>query len=198
MKSKLWAAIVFLAMSNLIVLGCLYSYSTVGEDKSPAQKISRVISTYAEPESNPIFLVRAEDRCRFYGHAYCASAAAQRKSITGLFTTPLQLEKTADNAVFYATYLDSRTRLIKATSDYIQFLDTTPSTEAYLFASTSFEEEAGVLVGAIVSNLYALQEDALRDSDKRGNWMYFFGFLSNVIVLALVAVCARRSPPNRS
>lgn len=196
MKHKRWAAwALVLALLNLGVLACIYSFSSLGEDRSSAQKIGRLISTYAEPESNPVFLVRAEDRCRFYSDSYCASARAQRRGITpGLYSNPIKLDVTPDSALFYSAYIDARARLIRATATYVVFLDTKPSDEDYLKASISFEEEAGVLVGTIVSNLYALQEEALRDTDHRANWAYVVGFLNNLLILIFVALVTRRAP----
>lgn len=194
MKHKRWAAwALALALLNLGVLACIYSFSSIGEDRSSAQKIGRLISTYAEPEANPVFLVRAEDRCRFYSDTYCASARAQRRGITpGLYTNPIKLDVNPETALYYSSYIDARARLIRATATYVVFLDTKPDESEYLKASISFEEEAGVLVGTIVSNLYALQEEALRDTDHRGNWAYLVGFLANLLILIFVAMATRR------
>jgi len=200
MKYKRWAAwALVLAFLNLGVLACIYSFTSIGEDRASAQKIGRLISTYAEPEANPVFLVRAEDRCRFYSEAYCASARAQRRGITpGLYTNPIKLDVSPESALFYTAYVDARARLIRATASYVVFLDTKPANPEYLKQSISFEEESGVLVGTIVSNLYALQEEALRDTDHRSNWAYVVGFLANLLVLIFVAYATRRHAPKGS
>lgn len=196
MKNRIWACFVALAVANLMVLFYVYGYSTAGDDKVSAQKISRLISTYAEPESNPVFLVRSEDRCRFYGEVYCPEAKAQRESVAGSFSAPIKLTAKPGTENTYADYLDARTRLTKVTQDYVTFLDTNPSTLVYLSASVSFEEQAGELIGAIVSNLYALQDVALQDADHSGNWAFAFGYLVNLLMIVL-AVVGSRSPTRK-
>jgi len=191
MKNRIWAACMALLLANISILFYVYGYATSGEEKIAAQSISRLISTYAEPQSNPVFLVRAEDRCRFYGHAYCPAAEAQRASALALFNIPITLSTKPSTEAFYEDYLAARARLIKTTDNYARFLSSHPSTDDYVTASAAFEEEAGGLIGVIVSNLYALQDIALRDSDRAGNWAFAAGYLCNFVLFVLIA-CARR------
>lgn len=194
-KNKLWAACLVLVLANLAILFYVYGNLTQGEDKIAAQNISRVISTYAEPESNPVFLVRSEDRCRFYGKLYCPMARQQRVATMTLFTDPIQVNSTtrAANTLYYIDYLNARSDLIEATRKYVAFLNTDPLTPQYLAASIAFEQQAGELIATIVTNLYALQDETLRDSEKSGNWGFVLGYLCNLLLIALMIYARRTS-----
>jgi hypothetical protein len=193
-KNKLWAACLALVLANLAILFYVYGNLTQGEDKIAAQNISRLISTYAEPESNPVFLVRSEDRCRFYGKLYCPMAKQQRVATMNLFTNPTQLTSTTTTVttMYYLDYLNARSDLVEATRKYVAFLNTNPLTPQYLAASIAFEQQAGELIAAIVTNLYALQDETLRESEKSGNWGFTLGYLCNLLLIALM-IFARRT-----
>lgn len=196
MKNRIWAACMALLLANISILFYVYGYSTSGEEKIAAQSISRVISAYAEPGANPISLVRAEDRCRFYAAEFCAPAQAQRHNVSTLFSRPLTLTTNDNTEAFYLKYLAARLRLIQATNEYAAFLDTTPSNDKYVRASAVFEQVAGHQVGLIVSNLNVLQDMALRDSDRVGNWVFTMGYLCNFFLIALTAF-ARKGTYNK-
>lgn len=193
MTRKIWMACMGLILANLATLYAVYGNTTMGEQKVAAQNISRLISTYAEPESNPVFIVRAEDRCRFYGEMYCSAAESQRAAVLSMFTNPIKLSPADKDTAYYGGYLAAREQLINATRTYVSLLNTKPSTIEYLSASISFEEQAGVLVGTIVSNLYALQDSALSSAENSGSWVFIFGYICNLMLIVLVAWLARLS-----
>jgi len=197
MMNKIWAACMAFILANICILFYVYGSATSGEEKVAAQQIARLISTYAEPESNPTFLVRAEDRCRFYGPSYCQIASAQRANALSLFTSPIVLTVKPTTEVFYNDYLAARARLIKATDDYATLLDSKPETRAYIVASSSFEKEAGMLIGNIVSNLYALQDSTLKEADHTGSWVFALGYLCNFVLFALVVYARRMNNQKR-
>jgi hypothetical protein len=186
MKNKIWAACMALVLMNISILFYVYGSTTMGDEKVAAQNISRLISTYTEPESNPMYLTRAEDRCRFYAGVYCPASKALRAKSVSLFQTPIKIKTTTQSEVYYSDYLTARARLIKATSDYTTFLDENTTNTAYITKSIAFEEEAGVLIGSIVSNLYALQDQALQDADHTGNWAFTLGYICNFLLMVLI------------
>lgn len=198
MKNKLWAACMALVLMNLAILFYVYGNVTMGEEKIAAQNIGRLISTYAEPESNPVFLVRAEDRCRFYGKTYCPWAKQQRIAIVAPFSNPIKLAQKATATSYYIDYLNARTDLINVTNDYIAFLDTEPATPEYVAASVAYEAAAGAMVGVIVANLYALQDEALRHSEKSGNWAFTLGYVCNILLIAIMIFARRTAAQKRS
>lgn len=197
MTRKIWMACMGLILANLATLYAVYGNTTMGEQKVAAQNISRLISTYAEPESNPVFIVRAEDRCRFYGEMYCSAAKSQRAAVLTMFTNPIKLSPADKDTAYYGGYLAAREQLINATRTYVGLLNTHPSNLEYLSASISFEEQAGVLVGTIVSNLYALQDAALSSAENSGSWVFIFGYLCNLALIVLVAIAAHLSPKGK-
>jgi len=175
-----------MAMANMLVLFLVWGQSSTGEDKQSAQTVAQMISAYAEPESNPLTLIRAEDRCRFYGDEYCAASLAQRQNALSAFTSPSVVTLRMSQDPHYTDYLAARSRLIQATHDFASFLDDEPNEEAYLQAAASFEAEANVLLGAIVSNLYALQEITLAEGESNNTWAFTLGYVCNLILIALI------------
>lgn len=198
MKNKLWAACMALVLANLAILFYVYGNVTMGEEKIAAQNISRLISTYAEPESNPVFLVRAEDRCRFYGKLYCPTAKQMRIAAVSPFTNPIKLKQATTATPYYIDYMNARTDLINATEAYVAFLDTEPPTPEYLAASVAYESQAGAMVGVIVTNLYALQDESLKDSERSGNWAFTLGYVCNILLIAIMIFARRTAAQKRS
>lgn len=198
LKTKLWAACMALVLANLAILFYVYGNVTTGEQKVAAQNINRLISTYAEPESNPVLLVRAEDRCRFYGKLYCPTAKQRRVAAVAPFTNPIQLSEEAMSSLPYIDYLNARSDLLSATAEYTAILDSEPTLPEYLAASLAYEAKAGASVGVIVANLYTLQDEALRESEKSGNLAFTLGYVCNILLIAIMVFARRAYPPKRN
>lgn len=175
-----------MCLANMLVLFLVWGQSSSGEDKQSAQTVAQLISAYAEPESNPLALVRAEDRCRFYGDQHCAASLAQRQNALSAFTSPTRVTQRMANDPHYNDYMAARTRLAQSTNDFASFLDNKPDEQAYLQAAASFEAEANVLLGSIVSNLYALQETTLAEGENNSTWAFTLGYVCNLILIALI------------
>lgn len=158
---KILNVLIVLLGVNLFSLFYIHGEGIMGDSKSDAQRLGRLISSYSEPVNNPISLIRSEGKCRFWDKNYCIGAEARRKASGTTYQLVLVVsEQTKANPLFSA-FTESRGALNKATLDYISFLEKKPSDEEYVNRSREFEEQVGILVGQIVSYLNDMQQESL-------------------------------------
>lgn len=187
MRVSLNACIVLLVL-NIASLFVLYGAGFTGARQDTAQSLSKLISAYSEPNSNPQFLVSAENQCRFWGAEYCSRAIAKRKSILRGYAAQSAIPEDLQSTQTYAVYLSTRKALTQETSEFIAFLNTDPSNEEYVGRSKEFEEQAGVLVGQLISYLYGMQERAIKAQTTATEQIMMAQYLAQVAVLFLVCI----------
>lgn len=178
-------ALLVLIIASFFVL---YGAGTIGANRDTAQSLGKLISAYSEPNSNPQFLVSAENQCRFWGAEYCARAVAKRKSILRGYAAPSVVPEDVKAAEQYSAYLATRKALTQETSDFIAFLNTNPSNAEYVEKAKEFEEQAGVLVGQLISYLYDMQERAIKAQTTATEQIMMAQYLAQVAVLFLVCI----------
>lgn len=185
MRKILDVLIVFLAV-NLVILFYIHGQGMVGDAKSDAQRLGRLISSYSEPVNNPISLIRSEGKCRFWDKNFCVGAEARRKASGTTYQLVLVVsEQTKANPLFSA-FTESRGALNKATLDYISFLEKKPSDDEYVAKSREFEEQVGILVGQIVSYLNDMQQESLNEQANRTEKVLMIQYIVLGAMLVLV------------
>lgn len=187
MRALLNACMVLLIL-NVAGLFCVYSIGQTGAGKEAAQSLGKLISAYSEPNSNPQFLVRAEDQCRFWDQSYCARALAKRKAvkITNPYNPPMPEELQA--TALYSAYVDTRSALTQATTEYVAFLDKNPSDVDYIERSKEFEEQASVLIGQLVSYLYDMQNQTIRAQSTATERVLMAQYVALVLLFLIVSI----------
>lgn len=187
MRALLNFCIVLLVL-NIASLFVLYGAGTAGASRDTAQSLGKLISAYSEPNSNPQFLVSAENQCRFWGAEYCSRSAAKRKSTLLGYTAQSTIPEEVQSTQLYAAYLSTRKALTLETSEFITFLNAEPGDEEYVRRAKAFEEQAGVLVGQVISYLYEMQENALKAQTAATERIMMAQYLALVAVLFLVCI----------
>lgn len=185
-------ACILLLIVNVGALFCLHTLGTSGDDKETARSLARLISSYAEPDSNPQSLISAENQCRFWDKTYCARAEAKRKAAVLAYPPVAQVSYTVKQSTLYTAYIETRAALNEATMDYAEFLQTNPSDEQYIERSKEFEEQAGVLLGKMVSYLYDMQEQTARKQGTQAEQVVMTQYLCLMILLLLVCILRLR------
>lgn len=187
MRALLNACIILLVM-NIASLFVLYGAGATGASRDTAQSLGKLISAYSEPNSNPQFLVSAENQCRFWGAEYCSRAIAKRKSMIRAYAAQALVPEEVQSTQTYATYLSTRRALTQETSEFIAFLNTSPSNEEYVGTAKEFEEQAGVLVGQLISYLYEMQQRAITKQTTAAEQIMMAQYLALVAVLFLICI----------
>lgn len=187
MRALLNACIVLLVL-NIASLFVLYGAGVSGASQDTAQSLGKLISAYSEPNSNPQFLVSAENQCRFWGAEYCSRATSKRKAILRGYAAQANVPPEAQSTQAYATYLATRKALTQETTEYIAFLNTDPGNAEYVERSKEFEEQAGMLVGQLISYLYDMQERAIRAQTLATEQTMMAQYLALVAVLFLLCI----------
>lgn len=183
-------AMIVLAVVNVLVLFFVYNTGGTYDGKFEAQSLSRLISSYSEPDSNPQFLVRDENQCRFWGQGYCARAAAKRKSVLVAQAFSPAIPVSLQSSVQYHSYIKTREALTMSTTEYVAFLNSNPGNMVYIEQSKQFEEEAGQLVGQLVSYLYDMQAQTIQKQSTYAGQIVMGQYLS-LLALLLMACLIR-------
>ena len=187
MRALLNCCIVLLVL-NIASLFVLYGAGGTEASRTTAQSLGRLISAYSEPSSNPQFLVSAENQCRFWGAEYCSRAVGKRKSTIRGYMAQSAVPEEVQATQLYAAYLDTRKALTLETSEFIAFLNTSPSDADYVVEAKAFEEQAGVLVGRVISHLYEMQQNAIKEQIAATERIMMAQYLALVAVLFLVCI----------
>lgn len=195
MRALLNACIGLLVL-NIATLFFIYGTGNTGDGRDTAQSLGRLISAYSEPNSNPQFLVNAENQCRFWGPEYCARALAKRKSILVAYPGSTPMPEDLRSTSLYAAYVETRKALTQETTTYIAFLNQTPSNAEFVAKSKEFEEAAGFLVGQVISYLYDMQGQAIRKQTTTTERVLMVQYLGLVALLFLVCLLRFRRGRN--
>ncbi len=187
MRALLNSCIVLLVL-NIASLFVLYGAGATGASRDIAQSLGKLISAYSEPNSNPQFLVSAENQCRFWDAEYCSRAVAKRRSTLRGYAAQSTVPEEAQSTQLYAAYQTARKALTLETSEFIAFLGTDPDDAAYVIRAKEFEEQAGVLVGQVISTLYEMQEKAIKEQTAATERIMMAQYLALVAVLFLVCI----------
>lgn len=179
---------IILLIANVAILFLVYGTGGSIDNKDAAQSLSRLISAYSEPNSNPQFLVRDENQCRFWGQGYCARAQAKRKAVTAAYSFNPTLPASLQSTELYQAYVEGRKALMIATTDYVAFLNTSPPTEQYIAQSKVFEEQAGVLVGQLVTYLYDMQGQTIQRQTNYTEQILMLQYLCLVVLLFFICL----------
>lgn len=178
----------FLLAANVALLFAVYGTGTSVDNRDTAQSLSRLISAYSEPNSNPQFLVRDENQCRFWGAGYCARALAKRKSAIAAYAFNPILPTVLQSTQLYESYVETRKALTLATTEYVAFLNTNPPNPDYIAKSKEFEEQAGVLVGQLVTNLYDMQSQTILRQTNYTEQILMAQYACSLFLLFLIAL----------
>lgn len=187
MRALLNACIVLLVL-NIASLFVLYGAGAIGASRDTAQSLGKLISAYSEPNSNPQFLVSAENQCRFWGAEYCSRAVAKRKSILRGYAAQSVIPQEVQSTQVYAAFLSTRKALTLETSEFIAFLNTEPDNQLYVDRAKEFEEQAGVLIGQLIGYLYDMQERAIRTQTTATEQIMMAQYICLVTVLFMVCI----------
>lgn len=179
---------IILLIANVAILFLVYGTGGSVDSKDAAQNLSRLISAYSEPNSNPQFLVRDENQCRFWGQGYCARAQAKRKAATAVYAYNPSLPASLQSTELYQSYVESRKALMLATQDYVTFLSTNPPNDQYIAQSKVFEEQAGILVGQLVTFLYDMQGQTIQRQTNYTEQILMAQYLCLVVLLFFVCL----------
>lgn len=185
---KLLDAILVLVAINVLILVGAYGTGFSVDNKDVAQSLSKLISSYAEPNSNPQFLVRDENQCRYWGQGYCARAEAKRKAIQIAASYNPVLPEVLQASPTYKNYSEVRGALTAATNEYITFLNTNPANPDFVARSKIFEESAGVLVGQLVNYLYDMQSATIARQTAYTDKVLMVQYLVLMTVLLLLCI----------
>jgi hypothetical protein len=189
MRAVLNTCIVVIFVNVLILVG-VYGTGAADNGQDTTQSLSRLISGYAEPSSNPQFLVRDENQCRFWTttikSGYCARALAKRKAIVAAYSFTPSLPEVLKATPHYAAYVETRKALTISTNEYISFLSTNPPDAVYIDASKQFEEQTQVLVGQLIGYLYDMQSQTIAKQSGSTQAILMMQYFSMVALMFLV------------
>lgn len=175
-------------VSNVALLVGFHSWGSATDTSSTAQSLGKLISAYSEPSRNPQFLVTSEMQCRYWGEIYCPRATARRATASMGYPVGLPLPEELQQGQLYVAFSATRQALNAATTDYIAFLGTNPGNETYVEKSREYEEQAGVLVGQLVSYLYDMQGQLIRKQTVAADRVLLVQYLCLLSLLFIVCL----------